>query len=99
MSLTLAGIFLFSAAAAFPCRESPQGRALDFRLGEWTVTSEDGATRYGENSIELAVGGCAILEHWRSATGGEGLLLFAFDARGGTWDQTWAPRTQAGRAA
>jgi hypothetical protein len=88
MSLIFAALAL-ALAAEPPCRAAPQGKALDFWLGEWTVTSHDGASPYGENSITLAADGCAIFEHWRGATGGEGYSLFAFDARAGAWEQTW----------
>ncbi|MFZ5618091.1 MAG: hypothetical protein ACOZAA_12320 [Pseudomonadota bacterium] len=88
--LLAAGLALFAATAAEPpCRAHEQGKALDFWLGEWTVTSEDGGTHFGDNRIELAVGGCAVFEHWKSAAGGEGKSLFAFDARSGRWEQVW----------
>lgn len=88
MSLIIAALVM-AIAAEPPCRAAPQGKALDFWLGEWIVTSQDGAALYGENSITLAADGCAVFEHWRGATGGEGHSLFAFDARAGEWAQTW----------
>jgi hypothetical protein len=90
MSSVFALIALFAAVAAEqPCRAAPRGGALDFWLGEWTVTSEDGTAQYGGNSIEMAAEGCAVFERWLSASGGEGYSLFAFDARNETWEQTW----------
>ena len=90
MPLFLAGIaFLAASAAEPPCRAAEGGKVLDFWLGEWTVASADGATHFGDNSITMAPGGCAIFEHWRGATGGEGHSLFAFDARDESWEQTW----------
>ena len=71
------------------CAAHENGDALDFWLGEWRVTSPDGATAYGENRIEKALGGCAIFEHWKGAGGGEGKSLFYFDARSGDWAQLW----------
>lgn len=89
--LLIAGMSLLLAATAAepPCRAHVEGKALDFWLGEWTVTSEDGKTRFGENRIAMAPGGCAILEHWEGATGGVGKSLFAFDAREGRREQVW----------
>lgn len=78
-----------AGAAEPPCRAAENGEALDFWLGEWIVTSADGAARYGENSITMAAEGCAVFERWRGATGGEGYSLFAFDAREREWTQTW----------
>jgi hypothetical protein len=90
MSSVFALIALFAAVAAEqPCRAAPRGGALDFWLGEWTVTSEDGTAQYGGNSIEMAAEGCAVFERRLSASGGEGYSLFAFDARNETWEQTW----------
>jgi len=89
MLLAAALTLLAAGAAEPPCRAHPQGKALDFWLGEWRVTSEDGGTHFGDNRIELDAGGCAILEHWRSATGGVGKSLFFLDAREGRWEQVW----------
>lgn len=90
MQLLLA-LALFAGAAAdtapAPCRAADEGKALDFWIGAWTVTSEDGATPYGVNRIEMALDGCAIFENWTGSGGGEGKSLFSFDARRGAWDQ------------
>lgn len=89
--LLVAGLsFLLAASAPEPpCRAHAEGKALDFWLGEWVVASENGAVGYGENRIELAAGGCAIIENWEGASGGVGKSLFTFDARTGAWDQVW----------
>ncbi|HNR76904.1 MAG TPA: hypothetical protein PKM48_07215 [Parvularculaceae bacterium] len=92
MQFVAALSFLLAAGAADaepPCRSAAHGKALDFWLGEWTVASEDGATRFGENRIERALDGCAVFEHWRGASGGEGKSLFYFDARADRWEQIW----------
>jgi hypothetical protein len=90
MSLILASFAILAAAASEPpCRAHPDGKALDFWLGDWEVTSEDGETHFGDNRIELAASGCAVFEHWKGAGGGEGKSFFSFDARAGRWDQVW----------
>jgi len=88
----IAALFVLLVAAGDaepPCRAADDGKALDFWLGEWTVTSEDGVTPFGVNRIEMALDGCAIFENWTGSTGGEGKSLFSFDARRGVWDQVW----------
>ena len=77
------------AADAPPCRAHDMGRALDFWLGDWRVTSMDGKTVYGENHVTADLGGCAIHEDWTAASGGKGKSLFFFDAREGRWEQIW----------
>lgn len=62
-------------------------RAFDFWLGEWRVTV-DGVLA-GHNRIEPILGGCALLETWRGAKGGQGRSINAFDASRGVWHQTW----------
>lgn len=91
MTFFLAGVALLAAAAAVEpsCRASESGKSLDFWLGDWVVTSEDGSTTFGANSVDLALDGCAIFERWKGASGGEGNSLFAFDARKGAWEQVW----------
>ena len=59
---------------------------LDFWVGEWDVYSGDELV--GKNRIEKTLSGCAILEHWRGAGGGEGKSLF-FVTGDGVWKQVW----------
>lgn len=90
MSIAAAfSLLLAVAAAESPCRDHAQGKALDFWVGDWRVTSSDGAAHFGDNLIELAAGGCALIERWAAADGGVGVSLFSFDARRGRWDQVW----------
>lgn len=72
-----------------PCREQPTGRALDFWIGDWTVTNADGS-KAGENRVERMMGGCAVTENWHGIDkGDDGMSLFSYDARRKTWDQVW----------
>lgn len=93
----LSGLFLFSPALTFAqetetsvCRATPEGRALDFWVGEYEVVSNDETAEfYGSNVIETTLNGCAIIENWTSRDGGEGKSLFYFDAPANTWTQVW----------
>jgi hypothetical protein len=91
-TVTAASIMTVSAASgqtASVCARHDNGAALDFWLGEWDVSSQDGETPYGHNRIEKTLDGCAVFEHWAGAGGGEGKSLFFFNARTGQWEQIW----------
>jgi hypothetical protein len=79
---------LTAAAAPAPCASDRAAGALDFWLGEWSVVDPRGAPQ-GSNRIEKVLSGCAILEHWRDAGGGEGKSLFFLDRTMGGWRQVW----------
>ena len=92
--LALAALLAMGAAAdqnppAAPpaCGDAPAGRWLDFWIGEWTVTA--GGQHAGDNRIERAAGGCALLEHWQDRRGSTGVSLFFFSPASATWRQVW----------
>jgi len=77
------------APSSQPCREQALGRALDFWVGDWTVTDVDGS-KAGENRIEHILDGCAIIEHWHGVDAGDdGMSLFTYDATHHLWEQVW----------
>lgn len=86
-------------AAPLPAAEPPRCAdvegfsSLDFWVGEWTVHVDDRLV--GENRIEKILSGCAIMEHWTAAGGGEGKSLFYYLPATDTWKQVWV----TGRAA
>lgn len=81
-------LFPCAAAAAQPCRDAPNGKALDFWVGDWSVVAVADGAPQGTSHIESVLGGCAVIENWYEA-GGDGKSLFSFDARSGLWNQTW----------
>jgi hypothetical protein len=67
---------------------SEQHRQFDFWVGHWDVTS--GGQPAGGNHIERVSNGCALAEHWTSATPGfTGSSLKMLDRTSGQWHQTW----------
>jgi hypothetical protein len=77
------------APTSQPCREQAMGRALDFWIGDWTVTNIDGS-KAGTNRIERMLDGCAVTESWHGVDAGDdGMSLFTYDARRHNWDQVW----------
>jgi hypothetical protein len=73
-----------------PCTQE-QWRQFDFWVGQWSVT-EHGKPA-GTNHIERILDGCALLENWTGAQGGEGKSLNFFDRDDGLWHQTWIDRS------
>ena len=78
------------AAAPAPCSVAER-RQFDFWLGEWEVTGAKGNVA-GHSRIESLLGGCAIAEHWSSATGGganDGKSYNLYNADLKQWEQFW----------
>ena len=71
-----------------PCEHSAPHRQLDFWLGEWEVYTPAGS-KAGENRIEKTVGGCLLLENWKSVSGGTGRSMTFYDAGRDQWRQVW----------
>ncbi|MCC6989620.1 MAG: hypothetical protein IT181_11515 [Acidobacteria bacterium] len=40
-------------------------------------------------AVLTSLGGCALLEHWTAASGGEGQSLTLYVAADQQWNQTW----------
>jgi hypothetical protein len=74
------------------CVDVPVYGMLDFWVGEWDVYS--GEEKVGANRIEKVLNGCAVVEHWTAADGGEGKSLFYVDAEG-VWQQVWVTEYSA----
>ena len=77
-----------SAPAPAPCTTTPQRHHFDFWIGEWDVTTKTG-TPQGKSLIQSVSGGCALLENWTSARGGNGKSLNAWNPQIGQWQQYW----------
>ena len=48
-----------------PACSSPEYRQFDFWLGEWDVSTPQGAPA-GTNRVERILEGCALQEHWEA---------------------------------
>jgi hypothetical protein len=55
---------------------------------QWDVTTK-GGTRVGASVVQSVSGGCALLENWTSARGGQGKSLNSFNPAVGQWQQYW----------
>lgn len=69
------------------CDEVEDFHLLDFWVGDWDVYV--GETQVGANRIEKVLDGCALMEHWSSARGGQGKSLFYYVPATKQWKQVW----------
>ena len=76
-----------ASASSFACGEGDY-RAWDFWVGDWQVTSPDGALQ-GTNSITREENGCLLVERWRGAGGSTGQSYNFFDPGAQRWRQVW----------
>jgi len=74
--------------AFHPCKYDATYRALDFWVGDWTVTNPQGATA-GTSHVEKIVDDCAIFENWTGAYGDTGKSFTSYNAATEQWDQHW----------
>jgi len=76
---------------AFPCMKQKQLREFDFWIGEWTVFVTGTDQIAGFSRIDLASGGCMILENWTSAGNIPfvGKSINFIDGSSGKWKQIW----------
>lgn len=72
-----------SAEADLICAAAPF-RALDFRLGRFKGVTESGQFA-GTTEVMRDAEGCALIEHWYGALGGNGVGLFFFNRSTGKW--------------
>jgi hypothetical protein len=82
-------LILLAAFAAAPALSQPAPctaeahRQLDYWVGEWDLSWT------GTNTIAASHNGCVIEERFADASGFTGHSVSMYDARAGTWRQTW----------
>src|SRR5208283_2399855 len=67
---------------------TPAHRQFDFWLGDWDVSTPQGAPA-GTNRVEKLLEGCALQEHWEATDGSKGTSLSSYDSVGRRWRQTF----------
>lgn len=81
---------LVKAQQAAPCMSIAQAREFDFWVGEWDAYVTNSEKLAGHSKIEMASGGCMILENWTSV--GQpfsGKSMNFVDPTTGKWKQVW----------
>lgn len=90
IAFVFAGVWLgtlpqaFAAAGEEPCISNPGNRALDFWLGQWTI-SAPGGTPSATSTVALELDKCLVVERWDGGRGHTGENLFGYSAD----DQSW----------
>lgn len=74
----------------YPCMGNAQARQFDFWIGEWDAYVTGTNNLAGHSKIEMASGGCMILENWSSAGAPfMGKSMNFVDPISGKWKQVW----------
>ena len=75
---------------AQPCVDTKENRQLDFWLGEWDVSTTQGAVPAGTSKIELILEECVVQENWKSlGSPYSGKSYNIYDAALKRWEQYW----------
>jgi hypothetical protein len=75
----------------FPCMDDKKARQFDFWIGDWDVYKNGTDKLAGISKIEMASGGCMILENWTSKgpTPFNGKSMNYVNPSNGKWEQLW----------
>lgn len=77
-----------------PCAYTAENRQFDFWLGEWSVTTTQGAIPAGDSKIELLLEDCVVLENWKSQNSPySGKSYNIFNQALKRWEQYWVDNT------
>jgi hypothetical protein len=71
--------------------EDKKSREFDFWVGEWNVYKRGTNVKVGDSKIEIASGGCMILENWEAAgpVAHNGKSMNYVNSATGKWEQLW----------
>jgi tetratricopeptide (TPR) repeat protein len=73
-----------------PCAYTPENRQFDFWLGEWNVSTTQGAVPSGNSKIELILEDCVVQENWKSLNSPyAGKSYNIYNASLKRWEQYW----------
>jgi len=77
-----------------PCAYTPENRQFDFWLGEWSVTTTQGAVAAGDSKIELILADCVVQENWKSQGNPyAGKSYNIYNSALKRWEQYWVDNT------
>jgi hypothetical protein len=78
-----------AASDSGACSANPDGRQLDFWLGDWTVTYP-GALAPSASKVVLELDECVIVESWDGGKGHRGKNMFAYSSDDKSWHGMFA---------
>jgi hypothetical protein len=74
----------------FPCKKNAHAREFDFWIGEWNVYPTGSSQLVGSSSVQMASGGCLILENWTAiGVPNNGKSMNFVDPVNNKWKQVW----------
>jgi hypothetical protein len=74
---------------AFPCNNDPKKREFDFWTGDWDVFQTGTTVLVGHSVVQIASGGCMILENWTAVGVPHNGKSMNFVDTSGKWQQVW----------
>ena len=80
-------LFAFNGQAKANC-EGNEYQQFDFWLGQWQVTNPVNK-QVSESKITKILGGCVILEEYKTPSGYQGKSLNIYDKQSKKWHQSW----------
>jgi hypothetical protein len=89
--LTVFNSLAQNASNPFPCMNDKKLREFDFWIGDWDVYQNGTNVVVGESKIEMASGGCMILENWtaKGPVPHNGKSMNYVNPVSGKWEQLW----------
>jgi len=73
-----------------PCAYTAENRQFDFWVGEWSVTTTQGAVPAGDSKIELILEDCVVQENWESQSSPySGKSYNMYNQALKRWEQYW----------
>jgi len=73
-----------------PCAYAAENRQFDFWVGEWSVTTTQGAVPAGDSKIELILEDCVVQENWKSQNSPySGKSYNMYNQALKRWEQYW----------
>lgn len=81
-----------------PCAYTAENRQFDFWLGEWSVTTAQGAIGAEDSTIDLTLEDCVVQENWKSQNAPySGKSYNIYNQALKRWEQYWVDNTGGNR--
>jgi hypothetical protein len=80
---------VYGAAPEGPCSTNPEGRALDFWLGDWNIAGP-GSAPNAKSTVTVVLDKCIIVETWDGGRGHIGENWFGYNADDKSWHGMFA---------